>query len=128
MSVPRAGSLPPSDGLPGAALRPAQAGILRALAGAYIERLTPALAAPRLARLDAHLPAVHFAWAGSPGTEPGDPHYYRLHGPGLLVELDNTQNGANHVHSVWRDPDGDFGGDLLAGMGTAGEPEVPSAP
>lgn len=55
--------------------------------------------------------ALTFAWAGS--LEPGEPHYYRLQSPSLLVEYANTQNGANHVHSVWRDPHRDFGGDLL---------------
>jgi hypothetical protein len=61
---------------------------------------------------DAALDAVHFAWAGP--TTPGEPHYYRLQGPRLLVEWDNTQRGANHAHSVWRDPGSDFGLDVLA--------------
>jgi len=47
---------------------------------------------------------VHFAWAGS--IEPGQPHYYRLQGPRLLAEYDNTQRDMNHVHTVWRDPEG----------------------
>ena len=55
---------------------------------------------------------VHFAWAGR--TELGAPHYYRVQGPRLLVEWDNTQRGANHAHSVWRDPTADFGMDVLA--------------
>jgi hypothetical protein len=55
---------------------------------------------------------IHFAWAGA--HEPGIGHYYRLSGSRLLVELDNTQNHANHVHTVVRDPEGDFGGDILA--------------
>ena len=55
---------------------------------------------------------LHFAWAG--GIEVGEPHYYRIQGPRLLVEYDNTQRDVNHVHSVWRDPDGDFGDDILA--------------
>ena len=54
---------------------------------------------------------VYFAWAG--GTEKGDPHYYRVQGPTFLIEYDNTQNDANHVHAVWRDFDNDFGEDLL---------------
>ncbi|MBV8385298.1 MAG: DUF3500 domain-containing protein [Acidimicrobiia bacterium] len=54
---------------------------------------------------------VHFAWAGSP--ERGSHHYYRLSGSRFLVEYDNTQNDANHAHSVWRDPANDFGDDLL---------------
>ncbi len=54
---------------------------------------------------------LHVAWAGP--IDPARPHYYRLHGPTLLIEYDNTQNDANHVHTVWRDPAGDFGGDPL---------------
>lgn len=55
---------------------------------------------------------LYFAWAGP--TEPGHGHYYRIHSPAFLVEYDNTQNDANHVHSVWRDLANDFGGDALA--------------
>jgi hypothetical protein len=54
---------------------------------------------------------VHFAWAGS--AVRGEHHYYRLSGPRFLVEYDNTQNDANHAHSVVRDPGNDFGDDLL---------------
>ncbi|MDB6110326.1 MAG: hypothetical protein JWR69_2076, partial [Pedosphaera sp.] len=54
---------------------------------------------------------VHFAWAG--GLEPGQGHYYRVQGPTFLLEFDNTQNDANHVHTVWRDFANDFGEDLL---------------
>ena len=60
---------------------------------------------------DAALDAVHVVWAGP--TSPGQPHYYRLQGPRLLVEYDNTQRHANHAHSVWRDPAADFGYDAL---------------
>jgi len=52
-----------------------------------------------------------FAWAGS--LKPGAGHYYRIQGPMLLIELDNTQNNANHVHSVVRDLTNDFGEDIL---------------
>jgi hypothetical protein len=54
---------------------------------------------------------LHFAWAG--GGERGAPHYYRIQGPAFLIEYDNTQNNANHIHSVWREFTGDFGADLL---------------
>jgi len=54
---------------------------------------------------------IHFAWAGQ--EERGKPHYYRVHGPGFLIEYDNTQNDANHIHSVWRDLRNDWGEDLL---------------
>jgi hypothetical protein len=55
---------------------------------------------------------IFFAWAG--GTEAGQGHYFRIEGPSFLFELDNTQNNANHVHTVWRDRRNDFGYDLLA--------------
>jgi hypothetical protein len=54
---------------------------------------------------------IFFAWAGV--LERGGPHYYRIQAPTFLIEYDNTQNNANHIHSVWRDFEGDFGGDLL---------------
>ena len=54
---------------------------------------------------------IHFAWAG--GSQPGTRHYYRLQAPTLLIEYDNTQNDANHSHTVWRAPGGDFGADVL---------------
>jgi hypothetical protein len=76
----------------------------------YVERVPDGLAPPPLD--DAALDAVHLAWAGA--TEAGEPHYYRLQGPGFLAEYDNTQRQANHAHSVWRDPDADFGVDVLA--------------
>jgi hypothetical protein len=55
---------------------------------------------------------MHFAWAG--GLNRGDAHYYRIQTQQFLIEYDNTQNGANHIHSVWRDLANDFGEDLLA--------------
>lgn len=55
---------------------------------------------------------IHFAWLG--GTDRGQPHYYRVQGPTFLIEYDNTQNNANHIHSVWRDFNGDFGADVLS--------------
>ena len=60
---------------------------------------------------EAGVERIHFAWAGP--IEPGHAHYYRIHGPTALIELDNTQNDANHIHSVWHDPRNDFGADLL---------------
>jgi hypothetical protein len=55
---------------------------------------------------------LHFGWAG--GLERGQGHYYRIQGAHFLAEYDNTQNNANHIHSVWRDPRSDFGADILA--------------
>jgi uncharacterized protein DUF3500 len=100
-------------GLPATALRPDQVSLLRSLAAVYVNRLAAELAEPVLARLDRDLPAFCFAWAGPAAPAPGQPHYYRVEGPRFLVEFDNRQNGANHIHSVWREPAGDFGARLL---------------
>lgn len=99
-------------GLPASAMTTAQRERLDALMAVYIERLPDDLARIERAKLEAAgIEQVHFAWAGSEQRREG--HYYRLHGPSLLVEYDNTQDGANHIHAVWRDPDGDFGSDVL---------------
>ena len=100
-------------GLPATALRPAQVSLLRSLAALYVNRLSSELAKPVLAEVDHDLPAFCFAWAGPSLLGPAQPHYYRIEGPRFLVEFDNRQNGANHIHSVWREPGGDFGARLL---------------
>ena len=64
------------------------------------------------------LPDVSFAWAGP--DEPGRGHYYAIRGPRFLIEYDNTQNGANHIHAVWRDLVDDWGEDTLAAHYHAG--------
>ena len=86
--------------------------LLRALLGTYLDRVPPEVSPLSRYDDDAELDEVHVAWAGP--LERGAPHYYRVQGPGLLLEWDNTQRGANHAHSVWRDPAADFGLDLLA--------------
>lgn len=78
----------------------------------YLERYRPELAQAELkAIMDGSLDKLHFGWAGS--LEKGKPWYYRAQGPTFLMEACNFQNGANHVHAVWRKFDGDFGRDLL---------------
>ncbi len=90
----------------------AQKELLNSIIVLYAERLRPELAGNDLGKiLKAGIDKVGFAWAGD--TERGKPHYYRIQGPTFLIEYDNTQNNANHVHSVWRDFTNDFGEDLL---------------
>ena len=99
-------------GLATASMTPQQREILARLIQAYIDRLPPELAAIELHKLnEAGLETVHFAWAGP--QDRGQPHYYRLHSPLFLIEYDNTQNNANHIHTVWRNLKDDFGEDLL---------------
>ena len=97
-------------GVPGSELDADQRELLRSLLGTYFGRV-PDSASPMAAYDDDALNAVFLAWAGP--LEPGAPHYYRLQGPRLLIEWDNTQRGANHAHSVWRDPESDFGLNVL---------------
>jgi len=105
------------EGLAAGAMTAAQQKLLAALLRQYVDRLPDEVAAAYAKRLSltdqgAAFAAIHFAWAGQ--TTLGLGHYYRLQGPRLLVEYDNTQDHANHIHAVLRDPDGDFGADLLA--------------
>jgi hypothetical protein len=78
----------------------------------YARNMQAEMAEEQLRRIrDEGIERVHFAWAGP--IDARRAHYYRLHGPTLLIEYDNTQNDANHIHSVWHDPRNDFGADLL---------------
>jgi hypothetical protein len=92
-------------------------GAQRSLVEALMDRFLGTLAADLLAQQkqrvrEQGLATFRFAWAGS--LTPGEAHYFRVHGPVTLIEHDNTQNGANHVHAVWRDLAADFGHDALA--------------
>jgi hypothetical protein len=100
-------------GLPASALDSAQAARLHQIVEGYAGRLPDEVAAGAMRNIErAGLSNLSFAWAGS--TEPGERHYFRIQGPALLIEHDNTQGGGNHIHTVWRDPVNDFGDDLLA--------------
>lgn len=99
-------------GLPAAEMTVAQQRQLRRLLELYAGRMADSSASRQLRRIEqAGFGRLHFAWAGA--HQPREPHYYRIHGPTVLVEYDNTQSDANHIHTVWRDLENDFGGDLL---------------
>ncbi|MCA1583611.1 MAG: DUF3500 domain-containing protein [Acidobacteria bacterium] len=93
-------------------MTPAQKRLLEALLDVYVGRVAADIGKSRFERLEkADMDAITFAWAGT--LDVGGPHYYRVQGPTFLIEYDNTQNDANHIHSVWRDFNGDFGRDIL---------------
>ena len=99
-------------GLSAELMSAAQRRSLMSLLKVYIDREPPHVAAQALKRVEEEgVGDIHFGWAGS--QHRNQPHYYRIHGPSIFVEYDNTQNMANHIHSVWRDIEGDFGFDVL---------------
>jgi hypothetical protein len=86
--------------------------LLMRLVEVYASLMAEDIAADRIAKIEAAgIEKVAFAWAGS--TERGQRYHYRIQGPTFLIEHNNTQNNGNHIHSVWRDFNGDFGRDLL---------------
>jgi len=90
-----------------------QRGHLMRLIRHYIERTADVVSTQAWARIEqAGLDALTFAWAGP--EERGQGHYYAIKGPTFLIEYDNTQNNANHIHSVWRDFAHDWDADVLA--------------
>lgn len=96
------------EGISIADINDVQHAILMELMDVYGDRMNPTLLDYQMAKIrQAGVERVHFAWAGS--TEPGEGHYYRIQGPTFVIEYDNTQNNANHIHSVWRDFEDDFG-------------------
>jgi hypothetical protein len=100
-------------GIAASAMTDSQRELLRAVLGVFIDRIPEELAGREVEKFAGDkLDSVHFAWAG--GMDRGQPHYYRLQGPRLLAEYDNTQRDVNHIHTVWRDPTGDFADNILA--------------
>ena len=100
------------NGLPASKMTPKQKEILTGLVAEYADNFPPQIADMRMEQFRKTEGSAWFAWAG--GIERGQPHYYRIQTPAFLIEYDDTQNNANHIHSVWRDFNGDFGEDLLA--------------
>ena len=101
------------QGLAMSAMNEDQRSLVMELLGVYISNLENSLDQAQLDRIvAAGIEHIHFAWAGS--GKAGEGHYYRLHGPTFVIEYDNVQGGANHIHSVFRDLENDFGGDALA--------------
>lgn len=97
-------------GIAFAELDASQQALLLRLVEGLAEVAEPSLARQRLERVRAGgLESLRFGWAGA--ARKGEPHYWRIQGPRFLIEWDNS--GGNHIHSVWRDADADWGRDAL---------------
>jgi hypothetical protein len=99
------------SGLEASRMNAGQFDALRALAELYARNLPDDVAQRRMDQINGAGRNAWFAWSG--GTQPGEPHYYRVQTASFLIEFDMTQDNANHIHSVWRDLASDWGGDLL---------------
>ena len=99
-------------GIVASALTPAQRDLLMEIVDFYTSVMADDIAALRGEKIqDDGIENITFAWAG--GTSYGDVSYFRVQGPSFLIEFDHTQRDPNHIHSGWRDFDGDFGRDML---------------
>ncbi len=93
-------------------MTPSQKIVLNKIIAAYLYSMPTTLADARITKINTEdMNGVRFGWAGE--TVPGKPHYYRIQGKSFLIEFDNTQDNTNHIHTVWRDFNGDFGEDLI---------------
>ncbi len=100
-------------GIKASELNEEQQEMLLKLIHVYVHKLRPELADQDMKNIhEAGMEKLYFAWGG--GLNPSQGHYYAVQGPGFIFEYDNTQGGANHIHAVWRDFDGDFGYDVLS--------------
>jgi hypothetical protein len=99
------------SGLSASRMNRKQFDVLMALMQEYARNLPAPLLARREEQITSAGKNIYFAWSG--GINRGEPRYYRVQTPSFLIEFDDTQDGANHIHSVWRDFGGDFGADLL---------------
>lgn len=100
-------------GIEVARMSPVQKDGLMELVAEYANRHHKDLADAEMEKIrGAGVEKIRFGWAG--GIKPGEAWYYRIQGPGFLIEAANTQNRANHIHATWRGVGGDFGRDILA--------------
>jgi hypothetical protein len=105
-------SLPKEEGLPASRMSGTQQEIMMALVSEYVGQVRGDISQTRLDAIkEQGIDGFHFAWAGP--TDMSKEHYYRIHGGHFLVEFDNRQDGANHIHSVWREVENDFAQDVL---------------
>ncbi len=100
------------SGIQRSALNSLQREKLQTLRDGYCDNMTEDISRARKDQIQKAGSDLWFAWAG--GIERGEPHYYRIQTATFLIEYDDTQNNANHIHTVWRDFGSDFGADLLA--------------
>ena len=100
------------EGLAARSMTQQQREVLVKLICEYVDYMPAEMAKAEMQRVhDANIDDMYFAWAGD--EQRGSPHYYSVHGPFFIVEYNNTQNNANHIHSIWQHLSNNFGADQL---------------
>lgn len=96
-----------AEGVAYADMTPDQQKLLRDLLAEYLKAMPASIVRERMQSIQkAGLDSIHFGWWG--GSELNEPHHYVVQGKTFIIEYNNTQNSANHVHAIWRNLAGDF--------------------
>jgi hypothetical protein len=104
--------VPKEEGLPGSQMNGTQQEMLMSLISEYVSQVRHDISHDKMSAIqDKGVGDFHLAWAGE--IDPFKAHYYRIHSGDFVVEYDNIQNGANHIHSVLRDVENDFAADVM---------------
>lgn len=97
-------------GLSAADMTQVQQDLLLQLIESYAATMRPEIAQEEVARIESSgIENLHFLWSDE--NDSGKRAYYRVQGPSVLIEFQRVAD--NHIHSLWRDPQTDFGKDLL---------------
>lgn len=96
-----------AEGLKYSEMTREQQGLMRDLLAEYLKAAPVTVVKRRMQAITASgMDDITFAWWG--GSELNQPHHYVVQGKTFVIEYNNTQNKANHVHSFWRNLAGDF--------------------
>ena len=113
----RDGVVPEPVGIPGRLLTGAQKEKLLALASQWFDLMPPDHARARKERFVDRLDETRFAWSGPLAA--GSDVSWSIQGPSVVIEYANDARGGadvgnpvDHVHTVYRDPDRDYGGGI----------------
>jgi hypothetical protein len=97
-------------GIKGSALSADQQALLLDVIGAWVNIVEPDAAATRMAAIKEKIGDTYFAWSGP--TEKGSAVYFRVQGPSVVIEY-APQGNTDHIHTVVRNPEDDYGAGLL---------------
>jgi len=81
--------------------------LMKSLLGEYLSGMPAQVVKDRLKAMQkSGMDEVRMAWWGD--SELNKRHHYVIQGSSFIIEYNNTQNDANHIHALWRNVGGDF--------------------